>query len=94
MVEYDKLEGNYKRDYLYWKSRIAIENNELNDAQRSLDLFGEIDKFDPRYNLLMSQLSFQEGNLDDSRNYAKKAIEYDTERMVTDDAQKLLARID
>lgn len=94
LVEYDKLEGNYKREYLYWKSKIAIENNELEDAKRALDLFWEIDKYDPRYNLLMSQLSFQEGNLDDSRNYAKKAIEYDTQRVVTDDAQKLLARID
>jgi tetratricopeptide (TPR) repeat protein len=93
-IEYEELEGNYKKEYLYWKSRIAIENNELDEAKRSLDLFWEIDKYNPRYNLLMSQLSFQEGKLDDSRNYAKKAIEYDTERKVTDDAQKLLARID
>lgn len=93
-IEYEELEGNYKKEYLYWKSKISIENSQLEDAKRTLDLFWELDKYDPRYNLLMSQLKFQEGSLDESRKYAKKAIEYDTERIVTDEAQKLLARID
>jgi tetratricopeptide (TPR) repeat protein len=93
-IEIEELEGNYKREYLYWKSRIAIENNRLDDAKRALDIFWDIDKFDCRYNLLMAQLSFQEGNIEDARIYSKKAIEYDTQRLVTDEAQKLLARID
>ena len=93
-IEYEELEGNYKREYLYWKSKISIENAQLDEAKRTLDLFWELDKYDPRYNLLMSQLRFQEGNLDESRTFAKKAIEYDTQREVTDEAQKLLARID
>jgi len=93
-IEYEELEGNYKREYLFWKSKISIENSQLEEAKRTLDLFWELDKYDSRYNLLMSQLKFQEGNLDESRSFAKKAIEYDTHRVVTDEAQKLLARID
>lgn len=93
-INYEELEGNYKRDYLYWKSKISIENNQLDEAKRTLDIYWELDKYDPRYNLTVAQLRFQEGNLDESRSYAKKAIEYDLERIVTDDAQKLLARID
>ena len=93
-IEYDQLEGNYKKDYLYWKSKIAIENNELDEAKRTLDMYWELDKYDPRYNLLMGQLRFQEGNLEEARSYSKKSIEYDMQRLVTDDAQKLLARID
>jgi len=93
-IEYEELEGNYKRDYLYWKSKISIENTDLEEAKRTLDLFWELDKYDPRYNLLMAQLRFQEGNLEESRSYSKKAIEYDTQRLVTEEAQKLLARID
>lgn len=93
-IEYEELEGNYKREYLFWKSKISIENSQLDEAKRTLDLFWELDKYDSRYNLLMSQLRFQEGNLDESRTFAKKAIEYDTQRVVTDEAQKLLARID
>ena len=93
-VEYEKLEGDYKKEYLYWKAKISIENSDLIEAKRTLDLYWELDKYDPRYNLLMSQLSFQEGKLEESRTFAKKAIEYDTERSVTDEAQKLLARVD
>lgn len=93
-IEYEELEGNYKRDYLYWKSKISIENSQLDDAKRTLDVYWNLDKYDPRYNLLMGQLRFQEGNLDEARSYSKKAIEYDTQRLVTDEAQKLLARID
>jgi len=93
-VNYDSLEGNYKKEYLYWKSKYAIENSQFDEAKRSLDLYWDLDKFDSRYNYLMGMLNFQEGNLDESRTYLKKSIEYDMDRSVTDDAQNLLARID
>ncbi len=93
-IQYEELEGNYKRDYLYWKTKISIENSQIDEAKRTLDVYWNLDKYDPRYNLLMGQLRFQEGILDEARSYSKKAIEYDTERLVTDEAQKLLARID
>lgn len=93
-IEYEELEGDYRKEYLYWSSKISMENGELEDAKRSLDLYWEIDKYDPMYNLLMAQLRFLEGNLEESRTFAKKSIEYDTHRVVTDEAQKLLARID
>ena len=93
-IEYEELEGNYKTEFLYWRSKISIENAQLDEAKRTLDLFWELDKYSPRYNLLMSQLRFQEGDLNESRIFAKKAIEYDLQREVTDDALKLLARID
>lgn len=93
-IKLDELEGNFKTEYLYWKSRVALEDGLLDEAKRNLDIFFTVDKFDPRYNLLMGQLSFQEGKLDEARNYLKKAIEYDIDRSVTEDAQKLLAQID
>ena len=93
-VDYSKLENELKSDYLYVKGDYFIQNNQLDDAKRTLDLFWELDPYDARYNLLVAELSFQEGNLDDSRIYSKKAIEYDTEREVTEQALKLLAQID
>ncbi len=93
-IEYEKLEGDYRKEYLYWKTKVSMENSNLDEAKRALDLYWEIDKYDPMYNLLMAQLKYQEGNLEESRTYAKKSIEYDTQRAVTDEAQKLLARID
>ena len=93
-VDYSKLESELKSDYLYVKGDYFIQNGQLDDANRTLDLFWELDPYDCRYNLLVAQLSFQEGNLDDARIYSKKAIEYDTQREVTEQALKLLAQID
>lgn len=93
-VDYNKLEEHLKTEYLYIKGSYLIQSTQLDEAKRTLDLFWELDQYDPRYNLLVAKLSFQEGNLEDARTYSKKAIEYDTQRVVTDEAQKLLAQID
>ncbi len=93
-VDYSKLDSELKSDYLYVKGGYFIQNNQLDDANRTLDLFWELNPYDARYNLLVAQLSFQEGNLDDARIYSKQAIEYDTQREVTEQALKLLAQID
>lgn len=93
-VEYESLSNDFKAEYLFSKGSSLIQNTQLDDAKRVLDMFWELDKYDPRYNLLYAQLSFQEGNLEDTRIYCKKAIEYDIFRIVTDEAQKLLAQVD
>lgn len=93
-VELEELEENSKLQYLYIHSKYLIENNELEDVQRFLDLFWDLDQYDARYNYLVAKLSFEKGDLEESRKYVYKAIEYDTRRVITDDAQKLLAQID
>lgn len=90
----NNLEGSFKEEYLYIKTSFYIENGDTDDALRTLDTFYNFDQFSPRYAYLMGQLKFQEGKLDEARDYLKKSIEYDLERIVTDYAQKLLARID
>jgi len=93
-IEYDELDTEQKANYLYSKGRYLIKDAQLEEAQRSIDIFWELNKYDPRYNLLSAQLSFEKGQLDESRDYAKKAIEYDLNGVVSQDAQKLLAQID
>jgi len=93
-IEYEKLEEEQKAEYLFSKGKYLILNSELDEAQRTLDIFWELNKYDSRYNLLVAQLNFQKGDLGESRIYAKKAIEYDLEGVVSKDAQKLLAQID
>lgn len=93
-IDVDKLEGNLKLEYLYTKTSISIENGNTDEALRTLDMIWNIDQFNAKYSYLMGQIKFSEGNLDEARNYLKKAIEYDMNRSVTDDCQKLLARID
>ena len=93
-IDYNKLEEQLKSEYLYIKGNYLIQNTQLDEAKRTLDLFWELNQYDPRYNLLVAKLSFQEGDLEEARKYSKKAIEYDTQRVVTDEALKLLAQID
>lgn len=93
-IEYEKLDDEQKAQYLFSKGKYFILNSELDEAQRTLDIFWELNKYDPRYNLLVAQLNFQKGDLGESRIYAKKAMEYDLEGVVSQDAQKLLAQID
>lgn len=93
-INYDELDNSNKQAYLYSKGEYLIKNSELEEAQKTLDIFWEIDKFNPGYNLLSARLAFEKGDLNEARDYAKKAIEYDLTGTVSEDAQKLLAQID
>jgi tetratricopeptide (TPR) repeat protein len=93
-IKYDDLEDEEKREYLYSKGLYLLSNSDFDELTKLLDIFWELDEYDPRYNLLLAKLNFEEGNLDETRIYSKKAIEYDLDRLVTDEAQKLLAQID
>jgi len=93
-VSYDKLSETEKPEYLFSKGKYLIKTSKLDEAQLTLDVFWELDQYDPRYNLLVGQLNFEKGELEEARVYAKKAIEYDLEGIVSNDAQTLLAQID
>jgi len=93
-IEYESLSEQEKREYLYWQGQSLIDSSEFDELRRILDIFSELDKYDPRYNLLVAKMNFKEGNLEEARVYSKKTIEYDLNRLVTEDAQKLLAQID
>jgi len=93
-IEYEILSEEEKKEYLYSKGLYMLETSDYDELRRVNNIFWELDEYDPRYNLLVARLSFEEGNLEDARIYSKKAIEYDLQRVVTDDAQKLLAQID
>lgn len=93
-VDYEKLSDDQKADYLYSKAEYMINNSELDEAQRTLDIFWELNEYDARYNFLMARLYFENGKLDESRTYAKQAIEFDLNGTVSENAQKLLAQID
>lgn len=93
-ITYEELSEELKPKYLYSKGIYLINSSDFDEARRTLDIFWELNQYDSRYNLLVAQLNFQEGNLEESRVYAKKAIEYDLGGVVSQDAQKLLAQID
>lgn len=93
-VKYEDLDSSLKADYLYSKVDFLIKSNQLDQVQKVLDIFWELDQYDPRYNLLVSRLSFENGDIAQAREYAKKCIEYDLKGSVSKEAQTLLAQID
>ncbi len=93
-IDYEELDKAQKLEYLYLKGEYLIDNSELDEAQKTLDIFWELDKYNPGYNLLSAELFFERGQLDEARDFAKKAIEYDLDGEISIEAQKLLAQID
>ena len=47
-VEYEDLDNSLKREYLSVKIGYVIQNSLFDDAKRSLNLFWELDQYDPR----------------------------------------------
>lgn len=93
-ISYDNLEEEEKREFLFLKASFLIATSKLDEAQETLDAFWELDPYDARYNLLSAKLNQENGQLDEAREFAKKAIEYDLEGEVSKEAQSLLAQID
>ena len=93
-IEYEDLDSIFKANYLYSKGDFLIKNNQLEDAQKVLDIFWELDQYEPRYNLLVARLNFENGDIEKAREYAKKCIEFDLNGIVSKEAQSLLAQID
>jgi len=93
-IEYEDLDSASKANYLYSKGDFLIKSNQLEEAQKVLDIFWDLDQYEPRYNLLVARLSFENGDMEKAREFAKKCIEYDLNGLVSKEAQSLLAQID
>jgi len=93
-IEYEELEPLQKSDYLYSQGDFLIKSKKLEEAQKVVDIYWDLDQFDPRYNLLVARLKFENGDIEQAREYAKKCLEYDLNGLVSKDAQSLLAQID
>ena len=93
-ISYDDLDDEEKADFIYFKADYLIRKSQLDEAQKVLDVFLELNKFNPRYNLLVAQFSMKNNDFEKAKEYAKKAIEYDLSGIVSKEAQTLLAQID
>ena len=93
-IDYEKLDSTMKTNYLYSKGDFLIKSDQLEQAQEVLDVFWELDQYEPRYNLLVARLNFENGDLEKAREYAKKCLEYDLNGVVSKESQSLLAQID
>jgi hypothetical protein len=68
-IDYEELDSSMKTDYLYSKGDFLIKSDKLEQAQEVLDVFWELDQYEPRYNLLVARLNFENGDLEKAIYY-------------------------
>lgn len=88
------LSEDEKKEYLYWNAKIQLKNEELDDMNSTLTELASLDKYNPKYYLLLGRYELEKGDSDSAKDSFKKSIEYDLNNSVTDEALKLLSNIE
>lgn len=89
------LTDDENKEYLYWKAKALLDQNgNIADIQTTLDSLLKLDRYNPKYYLLLGRFQFEQGNASDAANAFKKAIEYDLSNSVTEEATRLLSSVD
>ena len=89
------LTDTENKQYLYWKAKALLDQNgDITDIQTTLDNLLKIDRYNAQYYLLLGRLQYEQGNASEAANSFKKAIEYDLDNSVTDEATRLLSNVD
>lgn len=86
-----KLDDEYKKEYLYLHAKRNFESNKTEAAQDKLADIIEMDRFYPYYYYLSGKIEISLDNIEGARELLEKAIEYDLNNLVSDDASKLLS---
>ncbi len=91
----DKLElaDTEEKELLSWKARTAIDSGNLELAKTSLSSLENIDKYYPKYYLLLGIVKSKEQDSDGARDSFEKSIEYDLNNETTEEATKLLSNL-
>lgn len=87
------LTDEEKKEYLYWKGKILLKNENLTEANSVLNELGGLDKYNSKYYLLLGRYSVESGDSQAAKTAFEKAVEYDLDNSVTEEALKLLSNI-
>lgn len=95
LQQLDKLELTdiQEKEVLYWKARVALDSDDLEVANIYLDELLDMDKFFPRYHLLLGILQSKKGDTEEAKQAFEKSIEYDLKNELTEEATKLLSNL-
>lgn len=89
------LDEGDKLEYLYYKAKALLDQNgDIVQINLVLDSLLEIDRYNPKYYFLLGRLQFEQGNATESSDSLKKALEYDLDYAITEEASKLLSSVD
>ncbi len=95
LLDASTLDGEDKLDYLYYKAKALLDQNgDITQINLVLDSLLEIDRYNPKYYFLLGRLQFEQGNATAASDSLKKALEYDLDYAIAEEASKLLSSVD
>lgn len=89
------LEDTYKKEYLYLSAKNLLDQNgDITEINSVLDELLDIDRYNAKYYFLLGRLQFEQGDATEASDSLKKAIEYDLDFSITEEATRLLSSVD
>lgn len=88
-----ELDERLYMEYLFWDIRYSIDNEELEDVEQKLEELSVLDRFNPKYYWLKGLYELKLDNRNQAVEYFETALEYDLDGFVTQEVEKLLARL-
>lgn len=93
-IDTSKLTDDEKKDLFKWSVTYEIEEGTSEVAQETLEQLKALDIYNPHYYLLLGKLMLSENNQTEGKAALERAIEYDLGGSATEEAKRVLARID
>ena len=88
-----ELTEDQEKEYLYWQAKLFIEKGEVENAKVTLEKLLSLDKFNPKYHLLLSKVKIKETDVEGAKMSLEKCIECDLDNEVTEEALQLLSNL-
>lgn len=88
-----ELTETEEKEYLYWRARLAIDDNDISGASVLLEQLLSKDRYNPKYYLAQGMLKIKENDVEAAKSSFEKGIEYDNNDSISDEASKLLSNL-
>lgn len=88
-----ELTNEDEKEYLYWRIKMNLKNEEYGNVDNLLAKLLEMDKYNPKYYLLLGKYNITKANSEGAKQALEKSIEYDLNNVVTEESTKLLSNI-
>lgn len=88
-----ELTEEEQKEHLYWRTRLAIDDNNISGANVLLEQLLSKDRYNPKYYLLLGMVKMKENDIVGAKSAFEKGIEYDNSNLISEEALKLLSNL-
>lgn len=82
-----------KSELLAWKIQVLLAKESYDEVPALLEKLLDVDKYDPRYYVLLGKYSLTKGDNNLAKESFEKSLEYDVNNIVSEEATRLLSNI-